>query len=102
MAAHAYLKNEFTEDKKCQNLMSWLICFCEGAFNSHQLPTSSFSTVYSETDETILTSTHNICFYAEIWKIIENHRILSLSVLLCKAETMLIMRVLHEWSFNKI
>ena len=26
MAAHAYLKNEFTEDKKCQNLMSWLIC----------------------------------------------------------------------------
>ena len=27
MAAHAYLKNEFTEDKKCQNLMSWLIIF---------------------------------------------------------------------------
>ena len=26
MAAHAYLKNEFTEDKKCQNLMSWLKC----------------------------------------------------------------------------
>ena len=25
MAAHAYLKNDFTEDKKCQNLMSWLI-----------------------------------------------------------------------------
>ena len=25
MAVHAYLKNEFTEDKKCQNLMSWLI-----------------------------------------------------------------------------
>ena len=24
MAAHAYLKNEVTEDKKCQNLMSWL------------------------------------------------------------------------------
>ena len=24
MAAHAYLKDEFTEDKKCQNLMSWL------------------------------------------------------------------------------
>ena len=24
MAAHAYLKNEFTQDKKCQNLMSWL------------------------------------------------------------------------------
>ena len=23
MAAHAHLKNEFTEDKKCQNLMSW-------------------------------------------------------------------------------
>ena len=25
MTAHANLKNEFTEDKKCQNLMSWLI-----------------------------------------------------------------------------
>ena len=24
MAAHARLKNEFTEDKKCHNLMSWL------------------------------------------------------------------------------
>ena len=23
MAVHEYLKNEFTEDKKCQNLMSW-------------------------------------------------------------------------------
>ena len=28
MAAHVYLKNEFTADKKCHNLMSWLIsCF---------------------------------------------------------------------------
>ena len=25
MAAHVHLKNEFTEDEKCQNLMSWLI-----------------------------------------------------------------------------
>ena len=25
MAVHARLKNEFTEDKKCHNLMSWLI-----------------------------------------------------------------------------
>ena len=25
MAAHARLKNEFKEDKKCHNLMSWLI-----------------------------------------------------------------------------
>ena len=24
MAVHAYLKNEFTQDKKCQNLMCWL------------------------------------------------------------------------------
>ena len=24
MAAHARLKNEFTEDEKCHNLMSWL------------------------------------------------------------------------------
>ena len=24
MAAHARLKNEFMEDEKCQNLMSWL------------------------------------------------------------------------------
>ena len=26
MAAHARLKNEFTEDEKYHNLMSWLIC----------------------------------------------------------------------------
>ena len=25
MAAHARLKNEFTEDEKCHNLISWLI-----------------------------------------------------------------------------
>ena len=25
MAAHACLKNEFTEDEKCHNLMRWLI-----------------------------------------------------------------------------
>ena len=25
MAAHAHLKNEFTEDEKYHNLMSWLI-----------------------------------------------------------------------------
>ena len=25
MAAHARLNNEFTEDKKCHNLMTWLI-----------------------------------------------------------------------------
>ena len=25
MAVHVHLKNEFTEDKKCHNLMSWLI-----------------------------------------------------------------------------
>ena len=25
MAAHARLKNEFTEDEKCHNLMNWLI-----------------------------------------------------------------------------
>ena len=27
MAAHARLKNEFTEDGKCHNLVSWLIVF---------------------------------------------------------------------------
>ena len=26
MAVHTRLKNEFTEDKKCHNLRSWLIC----------------------------------------------------------------------------
>ena len=26
MAAHAHLKNEFMEDKKYHNLMTWLIC----------------------------------------------------------------------------
>ena len=25
MAGHAFLKNEFTEDEKCHNLMTWLI-----------------------------------------------------------------------------
>ena len=25
MAAYAHLKNEFTEDKKCHNLMCWLV-----------------------------------------------------------------------------
>ena len=25
MAAHVRLKNEFTEDEKCHNLMSWLV-----------------------------------------------------------------------------
>ena len=29
MAAHARLKTEFTEDEKCHNLMSWLICWEE-------------------------------------------------------------------------
>ena len=24
MSEHAYLKNEFTEDKKCHNLINWL------------------------------------------------------------------------------
>ena len=28
MAAHARLKNGFTEDEKCHNLMSWLNWFC--------------------------------------------------------------------------
>ena len=27
MVAHARLKNEFTEDEKCYNLMSWLIYY---------------------------------------------------------------------------
>ena len=27
MAAHAYLRNEFTEDKKCQNLIIWLTLY---------------------------------------------------------------------------
>ena len=26
MAAHERLKNESTEDEKCHNLMSWLVC----------------------------------------------------------------------------
>ena len=28
MAVHARLKNEFTEDEKCNCLMSWLKCAC--------------------------------------------------------------------------
>ena len=30
MAAHARFKNEFTEDEKCHNLMSWLILLQKG------------------------------------------------------------------------
>ena len=29
MAVHARLKNEFTEDEKCHNLMSWLKCYIQ-------------------------------------------------------------------------
>ena len=28
MAVRVHLKNEFTEDEKCHNLMTWLIYFC--------------------------------------------------------------------------
>ena len=31
MAAHARLKNEFTEDEKYHNLMAWLTCVLKGA-----------------------------------------------------------------------
>ena len=37
MAAHAHLKNEFMEDEKCHNLMSWLKylnCFTEAKSNT--------------------------------------------------------------------
>ena len=34
MAAHARLKNEFTEDEKCHNLMSWLILLLANALSS--------------------------------------------------------------------
>ena len=27
LAAHAYLTNEFTEDKKCQKFMSWILFY---------------------------------------------------------------------------
>ena len=40
MAAHARLKNEFTKDEKCHNLMKWLnfeltllLCHCLGSEN---------------------------------------------------------------------
>ena len=38
MAAHVRLKNEFTEDEKCHNLMSWLtvaLHVCYGDYKSY-------------------------------------------------------------------
>ena len=54
MAAHACLKNEFTEDEKCHNLMRWLnacfslfccCCFCEPKFSqiSHKFITKALN-----------------------------------------------------------
>ena len=49
MAAHAHLENEFTEDEKCHNLMSWLNSMCATG-NLHGLNTvmdQNKSTFYS-------------------------------------------------------
>ena len=51
MAAHAYLKNEFTEDKKCQNLMSWFK-YCREINQIH----STTVAVYAEDADAYLSS----------------------------------------------
>ena len=43
MAAHAGLKNEFTEDEKCHNLMTWL--------NLRDLQMTSLSTIHDIGEE---------------------------------------------------
>ena len=40
MAAHVHLKNEFTEDEKCHNLMSWLNLYKTGPSMKAALRTS--------------------------------------------------------------
>ena len=44
MAAHARLKNEFTEDEKYHNLMTWLIF--SGLIESHTLSLMSIDIMY--------------------------------------------------------
>ena len=45
MAAHAYLKNEFTEDKQCQNLVSWLN---DKKFSSVQTYSNTWNCIHYE------------------------------------------------------
>ena len=47
MAAHAHLKNDFTEDEKCHNLMSWLVC-CSLAFDKDKTNTVTHSAFYQD------------------------------------------------------
>ena len=48
MAAHAYLKNEFTDDKKWQNLMRWLIYKYYYSINLFKHITSDLFSRYSQ------------------------------------------------------
>ena len=43
MAAHARLKNEFTEDEKCHNLMTWLKCSLESVTTKQRVYTNNSS-----------------------------------------------------------
>ena len=45
MAAHVRLKNELTEDEKCNNLMGWLICF---SLNYGKIPTLSVALEHAQ------------------------------------------------------
>ena len=43
MAAHAHMRNEFTVDEKCHNLMSWLISEAENNKGDAQENTASIN-----------------------------------------------------------
>ena len=51
MAAHAHLKNEFTEDEKYHNLMSWLIYLTDtdGMANSVDPDQTALSKLLAQT-----------------------------------------------------
>ena len=57
MAAHACLKNEFTEDEKCQNLMRWLIFFFKNQRGSISVSSHIFA-------ECLYVSFIPLCFTA--------------------------------------
>ena len=63
MAAHACLKNEFTEDEKYHNLMNWLNCnFVQVVENLHGKSQSACSMADNDTgSEQQLTSKQCVC-----------------------------------------
>ena len=62
MAAHACLKNEFTKDEKCHNLMSWLNCFSGAQARIFSSTEQSYSSSYYTGTYTLSTSVSGVTF----------------------------------------